>query len=334
MGRKFEMNIHVIIGEDDYLVEEAAKKAVGDGEGIEVIDSSGSSNAESQLSDIRRVEESVMTPPFLEPRKVTWWKNVGFLPGGKSSEEVKAALERFAQTLSASPLPTNQSLVVSGERLLQTSVFAKTLKSCADFVVFASGKPWEAVRNAVSLADGFARDIGLSFAPGAAESLVSVVGTDARSLSGEVRKLRDYLGSDGAVVSVADVKAVASPGVGIEPMPWDVTDAVGRRDLSSALAAIRRFELESGFAVFMTGVLERFFRQMIDVAAGHIEGMSPFSVRKFSGFLRNWSASELSEAQSRFVRLRERAVMGTSSVDVLVVPAVVRTVRGGRSVFR
>lgn len=324
------MNVHVIVGEDGYLVEEAAKKAVGDGAGLEVVDSSGSSNAESQLSDLRRVEESVMTPPFLEPRKVTWWKNVGFLPGGKSSEGVKEALERFARTLSASPLPATQSLVISGERLLQTSVFAKTLKSCADFVVFASGKPWEAARNAVALAEGFARDLGMSFAPGAAESLVSVVGTDARSLSGEVRKLRDYLGPGGAAASVADVKAVASPGVGIEPMPWDVTDAVGRRDLQGALAAVRRFELESGFAVFMTGVLERFFRQMIDVAAGRTDGMSPFSVRKLGGFLRNWSAGELADAQSRFVRLRERAVTGASSVDVLVVPAVVRTVRGGR----
>ena len=33
------MNIHVIIGEDDFLVGEAAKKTVGDGVGLEVIDS-------------------------------------------------------------------------------------------------------------------------------------------------------------------------------------------------------------------------------------------------------------------------------------------------------
>lgn len=322
------MNIHVIVGEDDYLVERAAKKAVGDGGGLEVIDSSGSSNAELQLSDIRRVEESVMTPPFLEPRKTTWWKNVGFLPGGKASEEVKAALGRFAQMLSASPLPVNQSLVLSCPRLLQTSAFAKELKVCAEFVVFASGKPWEAARNAVSLVEEFARDLGLSFAPGAAESLVSVVGTDARSLNGEVRKLRDYLGEEASIVSVGDVKAVSSPGVGVAPMPWDVTDAVGRRDLSGALAAIRRFELESGFAVFMSGVLERFFRQMIDVAAGRTDGMSPFAVRKFDGFLRNWSAGELTEAQDRFVRLREQAVTGLSSADLLVVPAVVRVMRG------
>ena len=32
-------NLHVIIGEDDFLVEEAAKKLIGDGGGLETVDS-------------------------------------------------------------------------------------------------------------------------------------------------------------------------------------------------------------------------------------------------------------------------------------------------------
>ena len=130
------MNIHVIIGEDDFLVSEAAKKSIGDGVGLEVIDSANASNAELQMADLRRAEESVQTPPFLDPKKVTWWKNVGFLPGGKSSEEVKLALEKFAEFLAAAKLPENQHFILSGPHLLKTSIFAKRLAGHAEILSF------------------------------------------------------------------------------------------------------------------------------------------------------------------------------------------------------
>ena len=41
--------VHVIIGEDEYLVSEAAKRIVGDGIGLETVDSATSSNADLQL---------------------------------------------------------------------------------------------------------------------------------------------------------------------------------------------------------------------------------------------------------------------------------------------
>ncbi len=324
------MNIHVIIGEDDYLVGETAKKTVGDGVGLEVVDSANATNADLQLADLARADESVSTPPFLEPRKVTWWKNVGFLPGGKSSEEVKAALERFAKKLAAAPLPDNQQFILSGPHLLKTSVFAKTLQGCAEVVVFSAGKPWEAARNAAARAVDFAQEMDLVFAPGVAEKFVAVVGADARSLRSELAKMRDYLGPDAHTVAAADVEAITSQGVGVEPLPWDVTDAIGRRDLAGALTALRRFELENGFAVFMTGVIERFFRQLIDVAAGRTEGMAPFTVKKNEGFLRNWTPNELRAARGRFVLLREKIVSGVASGDLLVVPTLVRVMRRRR----
>lgn len=324
------MNIHVIIGEDDYLVGETARKTVGDGVGLEVVDSANATNAELQLADLARADESVSTPPFLEPRKVTWWKNVGFLPGGKSSEEVKAALERFAKKLAAAPLPDGQQFILSGPHLLKTSVFAKTLQGCAEVVVFSAGKPWEAARNAAARAVAFAQEMDLAFAPGVEAKFVAVVGADARSIRSELAKMRDYLGPDAHTVSAADVEAIASQGVGVEPVPWDVTDAIGRRDLAAALAALRRFELENGFAVFMTGVIERFFRQLLDVAAGRTEGMAPFTVKKNEGFLRNWTANELRAARGRFVLLREKIVSGVASGDLLVVPTLVRVMRRRR----
>ena len=323
-------NVHVIIGEDDFLVGETAKKVIGDGVGLEVIDSMNSSNADLQLKDIREADASFSTPPFLDPKKVTWWKNVHFLPGGGkkgASEEVKEALEKFAKKLSESPLQENQHFILSGPHLLKTSVLAKTLATAAEMVVFAAEKPWEAAKNAAVRVIDLAKEMGLSFAPGVAEKFVSVVGTDTRSLMSELGKMRDYLGNEKPTIDAAAVAEITSQGFGVEPVVWDVTDAIGKRDLNAALEAMRKFELENGFAVFMTGIIEKFFRQLIDVKNGKTEGMNPYALRKNEGFLRNWSLAELRAARARFLMLREKVVSGTTSGDVLVVSTLVRVMR-------
>ena len=238
-------NVHVIIGEDDFLVGETAKKVIGDGVGLEVIDSMNSSNADLQLKDIREADASFSTPPFLDPKKVTWWKNVHFLPGGGkkgASEEVKEALEKFAKKLSESPLQENQHFILSGPHLLKTSVFAKTLATAAEMVVFAAEKPWEAAKNAAVRVIDLAKEMGLSFAPGVAEKFVSVVGTDTRSLMSELGKMRDYLGNEKPTIDAAAVAEITSQGFGVEPVVWDVTDAIGKRDLNAALEAMHKFE--------------------------------------------------------------------------------------------
>lgn len=325
-------NIHLIIGEDDYLVSETAKKVVGDGVGLEVVDSMNSTNADLQLADIREADASFSTPPFLDPKKVTWWKNVHFLPGGgkrDSSEEVKEALERFAEKIArtAATLPENQHLIISGPRLLKTSIFAKTLAPVAEMAVFAAGKPWEAARNAVVRVIDLAAEMNLKFDRGAAEHFVARVGTDSRSLMSELGKMRDYLGKDAHTVTVADIDEVTSQGVGVEPEVWAITDALGERNLAKTLDAARRFERENGFAVLVTTVVEKFFRQLIDVKNGTAGELNPFVQRKMSGFLRNWTANELRIARWRFLTLRERVVSGTTSGDVLVINELVRVCR-------
>lgn len=323
-------NIHVIIGEDDYLVAETARKVIGDGVGLEVIDSLNATNAELQIKDLKEAEASFATPPFLDPKKVTWWRNVHFLPGASkkdASEEVKSALERFAKKLVANPLPDNQHFILSGPKLLKTSIFAKTLQPVVEMSVFSSGKPWEAARSAAKRVKEFAAEMGLRFAPGQEEKFVSVVGTDTRSLLSELRKMRDYIGGEKDTIEAADIAEVTCQGYGVEPMLWNVTDAIGRRDLDTALTEMRKFELESGFSVLMTAVIEKFFRQLIDVRNGRTEGMSPNAVGKSEGFLRNWTTNELRAARARFLMLREKIVSGLTCGDVLVVSTLVRVMR-------
>jgi len=329
-------NLHLIIGEDDFLVARAAQRLIGDvGGGLEVIDSATATNIELQLADIHEADASFSTPPFLEPVKVTWWRNVHFLPqSGKAacSEDVKKALEKFAVKLAKVNLPENQRFILSGSRLLMTSEFAKTLKPVAEIIAFSAGKPWEVEKRAVASAIEFAKEAGISFAPDVVERFVEVVGTDTRSLCSEVGKLRDYLEPGVTVALAADVAAITSQGVGVEPAIWSITDAVGARDVAAAIAAVSRFEREKGFAVMVTSTLERFFRQLCELkdaeARGHSQtaatGMTPYALRKNLGFVGRWSLRDLRTARYRFMRLRERVVSSSGAFDPLVVTEVVR----------
>lgn len=328
-------NVTVAIGEDDYLVEQAARKAILPGGELEVVDSNTATNEELQLKDLSRADAGFSTPPFLEPAKTTWWRNVRFLPqGGRSasSEGVKAALEKFAAKIAASPLPPNQAFILSGPKLLMTSVFAKTLKPVATFAVFTAGKPWEAARQAVERVADMAKDEGLKFERGAAEAFVARVGTDTRSLMSELAKLRDYVGPVQSTLTAADIAEVTSTGIGVEPAVWDVTDALGERNAAKAIAAARRFETEDGFAVLMATVCEKLFRQLAALKdaerAGRLDeaakGMNAFVLRKNRAFLAKWTLTELRVAWRRFMALREKCVSTGGSADALVIAEIAR----------
>ena len=333
-------NLHVIIGEDDFLVSETAKKFLAgvDRQAVETIDSAGDGNAELQLKSLRAADLSFSTPPFLDPVKATWWKNVGFLPqGGKksSAEEVKTALEKFAKKLVACALPENQIFILSGRALLRTSVFAKTLLSAGvEIVDFSPGKPWEQARIAAQRACEFAAEAGLNFEPGAAEAFVARVGCDSRSLMSEIGKMRDYLGGGAKTITRKAVDEISSAGVGVEPEVWSITDALGARDVAKLVAAVAKFERENGFAVLVTTVVEKFLRQLVELKDAQAqgaeafeaatEGMNAFVKRKNLEFLSNWKLNELRAARFRFLKLRERAVTTSGAADVLVTTELVR----------
>ena len=146
--------------------------------------------------------------------------------------------------------------------------------------------------------------------------------------------MRDYLGGERSTIAAADIAEVTSQGVGVEPEIWAITDALGERNFAKVLDSVSRFERENGFAVLVTTVVEKFFRQLAELkdaeAKGRFgeatEGMNPYVARKNQGFLRNWSLNELRAARFRFLELRERAV-SSQSADALVVARLAQVCR-------
>lgn len=343
-------NFHIITGSDDFLVTQAAKQAIADSGGaLETVDSLQSSNAEAQLADIRAVLASVSTPPFLDPSKTTWWKNANFLAPGRASgddggsralsAEVKDALEKMAETLAASPLPENQTLVITACGLRDDSRFKKVLAGKAKFTKFAQPSPFAAEREAAGKAVQAAGTLGLTFAAGAARRFIATVGTDTRSIYSEVEKLRDWLGGGRNVITQDDIGEVSSPGAGAEPPVWILTDAFGARDAKAVAEAALHF-CGGADAVAAIGIVESYFRKLVVVKdalarrrlaeAQTLLGISQGMARNLAEASARWTLGELRVARARILALRERLVSGGDGPKAFAVAELVDICRRRR----
>ena len=264
-------NVFFIVGEDDYLTDRAAKAALakfvppGGFQSVECIDGTAD-RIETQMASIRAATASVATPPFLEPFRATWWRNVTFLPGGaekrKLADEVKAALEKFASQLAANPLPPNQVLAITAPKVLASSIFAKTMKTAGETIVAGGGgKPRERRDAAVSLLADEAAAMGLSLPRPVAAAIVAKCGTDSRTLVSELAKIREWMEPGESQVPPAAVGEIVSPGA--EPELWELTDAIARRDAAKAKDVLSRLEgSDSSAGILPATVLSKHFRDL------------------------------------------------------------------------
>ncbi len=360
--------IHLFVGEDDWSLDNAARKAIDRAladvapenrvSAVEIIDGD-QPNAGLQLDSIRACEDSVTTPPFLDPVKVTWWKNVSFFPGGggKTAEDVKKALEGFLERLSQAPLPENQFFLVTAPALLKTSICAKLFKSMAEVVEFATEK-----RAADKLAAALARlpelaaAEGLAFAPDAAQAFIARAGADTRTIVTELAKMRAYLGPDAKQATADDVKQITSMGPG-ETEPWDVTNAVGDRNLAMARESLQKFAVKPGWGVFMATILEKLFRELVvyrdaldrgwltsygwkkglpaeavraldDAGVGPGVSKTNWACTRGARQAAKWTLRELRVARARMCAAREKVVSG--SEDGIVETELLRIMMKGK----
>ena len=360
-------NVHLIVGEDDYLVETAARKVLDAAvppslreTALEIVDGAAD-NAESQMASIRSCRGSIETPPFLDPVKATWWKRVTFLPGGGKggvvSQDVKTALESFAASLAKAPPPPNQTLVITATKLLQTSIFAKTMKTFATVVAFATGgRARDRRERAEAMLPDLAKAENLTFAPAAAAAFIARAGTDTRTLVSEISKLRTYIGPDRDEVTEQDVHDITSVSAE-DPELWELSAAVASRSPVRVMNVLARYSGAEKIGILLATVLEKFFRElivcrdaidkgwlnalgwkrdipenvreMLDATGyGPSAGKAPFMIRNTVTAAKAFTPKELVAAHVRFVNVREKLVSG--GTDDLVKLELMRIVKPRR----
>ncbi len=248
--------VYYLYGEDDFLREKARQKI----EEALLLPEMWGFNREvfsARDSALGSLAVRAGTVPLLAPRRLLVITDVHTLSAA-DHEPLVAYLQ--------DPSPTTCLLLV-GETLDLRTRLARLLQEKGVLLRFRPPvgralREW--IRQRVT-------EEGKTATPEAVELLITLVGEDLRTLDATVQKVCLFAASEKGV----DTDAVASV-VGRDRVQsiFEVTDAVGRRDLPRAVASLRRL-VESGEEVVgVTGMLARHYRLLLTLAVLTREGVS------------------------------------------------------------
>ena len=267
--------LYLICGDDDYLVDSAARERLGqlvpaaDREfGVEVVDGRKDTGDEVRRA-VEACIESVQTPGFFGGVKATWLRDAHFVTGGGRVAETvaaKEAVERLCEWLKGGLLD-GQALVITVGKLLRTSVFFKLCQKLGEVQDFGGGfKSWELEKLADQRLDGLLEKAGLTMAEAARKEFLNRAGFDTRFLAQEVEKLSLYMGKVRHVAE-SDVREITS--IGREAEAWDLLDAFGARDANALLLTLKRLSGQKGVGVMLAAMLEKCVRELLVLREAH-----------------------------------------------------------------
>jgi len=261
-------SVHLVFGEDEYLVGTAAKELVdklcppADQDfGLETIEGRVDNAAEA-VAAVNSCIGALQTVGLLGGRKVVWLKDANFLGATQvgRAQDVKDGVEKLVGMVKAG-LAEEQVLVVSTAKLDRRQAFFKTFQSGGSVMEFGiPEKSYQAEQQAKETAASAFRKAGLSVDRSVIEEFMGKVGADTRQIVNEIEKLKTYLG-DRSEVRVSDVRDVVSSSR--EAIAWDFADAVGNRNVERALRVLRQLLFQGENVVGLIFGLERRFREIV-----------------------------------------------------------------------
>lgn len=230
--------IYLFVGTDDYLKSSGAKRIIDElvppedrDFGLEVIDAH-CDRSDEVLEALQKTEEALYTDSFFGGGKVVWLRDANFLPGSRGraveSQQAKDAVSAFCEQLQRAPLPEGHALIITAQSCSKATAFGKWITAHAKVTECGSEvRSYQLEAAALERLKTVLPHSTLRMAPAVQTAFVQRVGADTRTIVSELEKLRTYLGSDGAAVSLADIEAVTSVSVATEP--FELAGAIQER---------------------------------------------------------------------------------------------------------
>lgn len=256
--------VHLLLGEEEWLVEEALRHLVDEhlppAERDLNLD-----RLDAGETDVSEIVTRADTMPFFGSARVVVVRGVERLPA--------AAQERLAQYLEQGPPPS--VLVFVGRSLDRRRRLYATLRKVARVEEFA---PLDSA-TAVAWASKRAQSMGKRLPPEAARTLVTLVGTGLRDLAGEIDKLAAFAGTQ-ETIRVEDVEEAAYRGGQVSV--FAITDAVGAGDVGRALRVLDTL-LSSENPIGLLALVASHFRALLATQALSEQRAAPDRVRAVLG---------------------------------------------------
>lgn len=230
----------------------------------------------------RKVLEFAGTLPVLAPRRVVLIRN--------AHEMKKGEMEKLVPQLSQ--LPETTDLILTADKADGRTVFWQTIAKVGKMREF---KPLDAREAPRWIADE-AKQAGYRIDFEAAQWMAAAVGTDLNALQSTLEKLY-LLRGEIKEIRLADVETC------VTAVSWkslfELTDAVGTKNLGRALDLFRRMEEAGESPIAMLSLLARHFRILSKVKEGDSGGVPPFFLRDYQRQAGQFDARRLAEKREK-----------------------------------
>ncbi|MDY0212509.1 MAG: DNA polymerase III subunit delta [Desulfuromonadaceae bacterium] len=205
----------------------------------------------AQDSSVDEVLEAAYSYPVFAPRRCVIVRQ---------AQAFNAA--QYEQLLQYIKKPLDSTcLVLCADKIDKRKKFFITFKKHGELIEFKRLYP----DRIPSFVERRASERGMRFTADGLNLFCHRVGTNLSEVIAELDKLVSYCGSDESIIDVADVAAVVSDTC-LDSI-FDLTDAVGSGDLSTALLLTERLQQDGEHPLMILTMLVRHFRQLWRVHA-------------------------------------------------------------------
>jgi DNA polymerase-3 subunit delta len=305
------MPVHLLWGQDEFLLRQAALEILGELRAREV---DGADWEGGETADL-------MTPSLFGERRALLVSNAKALP-----DEAVAELKRYLE----SPDPDAPLIVTAtvGDRAKVPAALAKLfdgVASVAEVKVQRKDLPgWLAQR---------ARVKALNLAPEGAAALVDTLGEEPAALEQALEQLASAFPGERVT---AELVGRQFRGLG-EQHIWDLCDRAFARDLPGAMRSLRTLMEARGEGLMILGGLASRLRDLIRVRSLP-ERMPPGELAKQAGLRFEWQARRYRDLAKRYsleelAAVHERIVwadraLKSGATDDIVLPMVITAIAG------
>lgn len=308
--------VYYLRGEDGYMLSTAADaviaKALPDGRNEFNFQKFRGNDATAEA-----IRSAAETLPFMTRRRVVLVQDLQSMP----STELDALSEYFAD-----PAPTTVLILVAMTAQKKPdgrSAAVKAMRKAAQEYEFKELREYEVA----PIVERNAKSFGMKLDRAAAAYLVEAVGTDMATLMEALRKIDLYLGPDQRTATVDDVQAIVSD-TRVKTI-FDLTNALGARNVGTALKILDRMLIAGESAIGITAMFARHFRivgklhdpgiaRLGKNEAARALGVSPFFLKDYQADARRFGRGEVEQIRRRLVetdlalkssRLTNRVIM-------------------------
>jgi DNA polymerase-3 subunit delta len=237
---------------------------------------------EGREVEARKIAEIAKTLPVLSPRRLLLIREAEAIKKGE--------LERLEPLLVS--LPETTDLVFAAGKVDRRLRFWQRVAEFGKVREFRPLYP----REVPAWVAEEAGSRGFRIDADAVSWLVAALGTDLSLLHATLEKL-DLLRGDRKAVSLPEVEAC------VAAFSWksvfDLTDAVGRKDLGQAAALFKRMFAAGESPVALLALLARHFRILLKVKEGGTAGIPPFFLKDYQRQSSAFRKEELLEKNER-----------------------------------